>query len=96
MKHILITGATGNIGFEFIKFLMENDTPNRVIAGVRDIDKAKKIFHKYKKLDYVYFNFEYIESVDHAIENIDTVFLLRPPHISNVDKYFRPLIIKLK
>lgn len=96
MKHILITGATGNIGFETIKFLLKSDTSNKIIAGVRNIDKAKKVFKDYPKLDYVHFDFENCETFNHAFENIDTVFLLRPPHISDIDKYFRPLITKLK
>ncbi len=96
MKHIFITGATGNIGFETIKFLLKSDTSNKIIAGVRNIDKAKKVFKDYPKLNYVHFDFENTETFEPAIENIDTVFLLRPPHISDIDQYFRPLITKLK
>jgi uncharacterized protein YbjT (DUF2867 family) len=40
MSNILITGATGNIGFEVIRFLNEMNSPNRIIAGVRNIAKA--------------------------------------------------------
>lgn len=41
MSNILITGATGNIGFEVIRFLTKIDSPNKIVAGVRDIEKAK-------------------------------------------------------
>jgi len=44
MRNILITGATGNIGFEVIRFLTMLDSSNRIIAGVRNIEKAKNIF----------------------------------------------------
>ncbi|MFW6044078.1 MAG: NmrA family NAD(P)-binding protein [Marinilabiliaceae bacterium] len=96
MSNILITGATGNIGFEVIRFLYKIDTSDRIIAGVRNTGKAKSVFKDYPKLDYVHFDFEDFDTFDNALTGIDRVFLLRPPHISNVDKYFRPLISKLK
>ena len=96
MKRILITGATGNIGMETIRFLYEMDTKFQIIAGVRDIDKAKKIFSMYPNLDFVFFDFEHVETFEKALENTDTIFLLRPPHISDIPTYFQPLIEKIK
>jgi uncharacterized protein YbjT (DUF2867 family) len=96
MSNILITGATGNIGFEVIRFLSKIDTSNRIIAGVRNIEKAKIVFKDYPTLDYVYFNFEEFDTFDNALISIDRVFLLRPPHISDVDKYFKPLISAIR
>jgi len=96
MSRLLITGATGNIGSSIIRFLMESDTTNEIIAAVRDIDKAKSLFPDYEKLNYVYFDFENPASFRDATHNIDRIFLLRPPQISNVEKYFRPLIEVLK
>lgn len=96
MKQILITGATGNVGFEVIRFLDKNETPNRIIAGVRNIESAKKVLKEFTNIDYVNFDFERPETFDNALQNIDTVFLLRPPHISDVEKYFRPLVRKIK
>ena len=58
MSKILITGATGNIGFEVIRFLKKKDSSNKVIAGVRDIERAKSIFEDYPTLEYVHFDFE--------------------------------------
>lgn len=96
MNNILITGATGNIGFELIRYLYKFDTSNRIIAGVRNIEKAKNVFKNYPKLEYVLFDFEEFETFNNALTNIDRVFLLRPPHISDIDKYFKPLISKIK
>lgn len=96
MSNILITGATGNIGFEVIRFLYKINTSNRIIAGVRNVEKAKKVFKDYPKLEYVHFDFEDFETFANALNNIDRIFLLRPPHISDVDKYFKPLISKIK
>lgn len=30
------------------------------------------------------------------MSGIDTIFLLRPPHLSDIDTYFKPLIFKIK
>ncbi len=95
MSSILITGATGNIGFEVIRFLYKNDTSNRIVAGVRNIDKAKGLFKDAPKLDFVHFDFEDSDTFDNALSSIDRVFLLRPPHISDVDRFFKPLISAL-
>lgn len=96
MKRILITGATGNIGCEVIRFLYELGTKNQIIAGVRNIDKARNKLNNFPQLDFVNFDFENSETFHQAFKNIDSVFLLRPPQISNVDKFFKPLIAKIK
>jgi len=96
IKQILITGATGNVGFEVIRFLEKMETPNRIIAGVRNIESAKRQFKDFSKIEFVDFDFEHPETFDNALRNIDTIFLLRPPHISDIEKYFRPLIQKIK
>lgn len=92
MRQILITGATGNIGTEVINSLTTRGTDNHIIAGVRNISKAKQMLPDFKNLDYRDFDFEDPLTFDKALDNIDCIFLLRPPHISDVDKYFKPLI----
>ncbi|MGM0376202.1 MAG: NAD(P)H-binding protein, partial [Bacteroidota bacterium] len=96
MKTILITGATGNVGFEVVRFLSGMSTDNKIVAGVRNIEKAKGDFKDYPDLGFVYFDFENPETFESALTGIDRVFLLRPPHISNVEKYFRPLISHIR
>lgn len=96
MRKILITGATGNIGSEVIRFLYSRVSSERIIAGVRNIEKANYIFKDYQSLEYAAFDFEDPKTFDKALMGIDTVFLLRPPHISDVDRYFRPLISAIK
>lgn len=92
MKKILITGATGNAGCSLIGFLCRLSIEYQVFAGVRDIGSAKKIFAKYQDLQLRNFDFENRETFEEAFVNIDTVFLLRPPHISDTETYFRPLL----
>ncbi len=96
MKQILITGATGNIGHEVIRYLYENNTSHRLIAGVRNISNAKTEFKDYPQLQLVHFDFEDSSTFEISLNNIDCIFLLRPPHISEVDKYFGPLVKKIK
>lgn len=102
MSNILITGATGNVGMEVVKYLFKLVTtkgveePNKIIVGVRDIDKSKVVFKDYPNLGLVHFDFEDQVTFDKALIGIDRVFLLRPPHISNIDKYFKPLIKAIK
>ncbi len=92
MKRVLITGATGNIGSEVIHFLFEKGSNNEIIAGVRDIEKAKKQFNKFTALSYTTFDFKKKNTYAQALSNTDCLFLLRPPNISDVKKYIRPLI----
>jgi len=96
MKRILITGATGNIGQGVLRFLNENNSINEIIVGVRDITKAKSKFKDYTQLNYVKFDFEDTTTFENSLVNIDCIFLLRPPHISDIEKYFKPLINKIK
>lgn len=93
--NILITGATGNVGIELIKRLLITQNHGNIIAGVRDIEKAKKNNLILHNVELRKFDFEDINTFDTALLNIDIVFLLRPPHISNIDKYFKPLILKI-
>lgn len=94
MSNILVTGATGNIGVEVIRYLYARDT--RVIAGVRNIDKAKALFYDYPRLEYRHFDFENTTTFEISFKDIDRVFLLRPPHISDIEKYFTPLLNSIK
>ncbi|MFP4555394.1 MAG: NmrA family NAD(P)-binding protein [Bacteroidales bacterium] len=96
MSNILITGATGNVGFEVIRHLYQMGTSSRIVAGVRNIEKAKMTFSDFPELEYVQFDFEDSSTFDNALTGIDRVFLLRPPHISDADKFFRPLISKIR
>lgn len=96
MSKVLITGATGNIGFEVIRQISKMESNRQIIAGVRDIKKAKTTLKDYSKISFTHFDFEDSKSFDTALKDIDCIFLLRPPHISNIDKCFRPLFSAIK
>lgn len=95
-KKILITGATGNVGEAVIRFLIAKHTDNTIIAGVRNIEKSRSVFNNYPHLEFRTFDFENPETFDVAFKQIDTLFLLRPPHISDVDQVFAPLIASIE
>ncbi|HKK82412.1 MAG TPA: NmrA family NAD(P)-binding protein [Prolixibacteraceae bacterium] len=95
-NRVLITGATGNVGVEVIRFLSGMNESHDIVAGVRNQQKAKQLFNGFANLNYVNFDFENPDTFDNALSGIDRIFLLRPPHISDVEKYFMPLIESLK
>lgn len=96
MKRILITGATGNIGTEVVQYLCALDKASEIIVAARNVESAKKKFSNLSRLSFRLFDFEEQDIFDNAFKAIDTLFLLRPPHISEVDKYFQPLLQSAK
>lgn len=93
---VLITGATGNVGYEVIRYIKLHNTTNQIVVGARNIDKAHKQFQQIPDLEFVKFDFEDQTTFAESLKGIDRVFLLRPPHISDIEKYFRPLLENMK
>jgi len=91
MVKVLITGPTGNVGIAVISALKKLDHQLEIYAGVRDIafgdEKLTNFNIKNLKFDFIR-----SETFAPALKNIDLLFLLRPPQISDVNKYFAPLI----
>lgn len=96
MKRILVTGASGNIGLEVIHYLSELKPDSEIYAAVRNIEEAKKTFKTYPNILFRQFDFENDSYYSKSFNQIDIVFLLRPPHISDVEKVFRPLLNSAK
>lgn len=91
MTKILITGATGNVGIQVIKALQNISPALDIYAGVRNVSADKLKLAGYK-ISYSHFDFEDTTTYKTALQNCDILFLLRPPQISAVDKYFKPII----
>lgn len=85
MNSILVTGATGNVGVEVIRQLASRGVPMK--AAVREgRDQAAP-----EGTTPVVFDFEMPETFGPALDGVDRVFLMRPPHMSDA-KAFRPFI----
>ncbi len=91
MRKILITGATGTVGLETIKAFRQLEPMGSLVAGVRDVAKDESKIAGYN-LDFVKFDFADSGTYEAALAGCDTLFLLRPPQLANVKKYFKPLI----
>ena len=91
MNNILITGATGNVGMEVIKSLQKLSIPLNIVAGLRDTITDGSTLKDYN-ISFIKFDVTDSSMFATAFNNIDILFLLRPPQISEVKKYFVPLI----
>lgn len=91
MTKVLITGATGNVGREVIKSLQNIDHQLDIFAGVRNL-KVDSVKLANCKVEFSQFDFTDAKTYNTALDGCDILFLLRPPQISEVDKYFNPII----
>lgn len=96
MNNILVTGATGNIGKEVIKSLISSHFEKNIIAGVRNVSRAKDSLSNSDGLEFRTFDFESPSTFKESLKNIDIIFLLRPPHISDIETIFTPLFEEMK
>jgi len=91
MTKVLITGSTGNVGIEVLSALKKLDHQIEIYAGVRDTEFGNEKLSNFK-IKPIKFDFINIETFLPALKDFDVLFLLRPPQISDVKKYFAPLI----
>lgn len=87
MDQILLTGVSGNVGNAVFKYLRGEDVA--VHIGVRNIKKYQGME---KKSNVRLLDFENDLTYKKALKNIDKVFLVRPPQITDVEGVFKPFI----
>lgn len=87
MTNILITGYSGNVGSALANYLTSINTDYSV--GVRNPDKysGQDSTISTRKLD-----LEDPTTYTKALEGIKSVFLVRPPQLTDVDRIFKPFI----
>lgn len=84
---ILITGTSGNVGSAVLQYLRLED--REVTAGVRDVERSQKAD---PGTQYVHLDFERPETYGPALKGVRKVFLVRPPHLTDVKGIFEPFI----
>lgn len=85
---ILVTGVTGNVGFEVAKELLKRGEPVRL----GDIHTGR-IYERFgQDVDAAAFAFGQDATYTAALAGIEKVFLMRPPQITDVKKYMFPAI----
>jgi uncharacterized protein YbjT (DUF2867 family) len=85
---ILITGATGNVGGRLAAQLYAQGQPVR--AAVSSPRSAARLPHP--SLPWAVLDFEKPETYAEALAGVDKLFLMRPPHMANVEKSIKPFI----
>lgn len=83
MERILITGPSGNVGSAILSHFRPASGQELYLAR-----RSKQGLARNEK----YFDFEDPLGCTATLATVDVLFLLRPPHISDVKQYFEPLI----
>ncbi len=85
---VLVTGATGNVGAEVVKLLQKNGHPVRATST----DVAAITRHFGTEIEAVTLDYYKPDTFEPACADIERLFLMRPPAISDVKRYIAPLI----
>lgn len=85
MKSVFVTGSTGNVGVEVVKQLLAREASVKasVLAGRDEVVVGGAVP--------VEFDFATPATFGPALDGVDRVFLMRPPHMAD-SKAFRPFI----
>ena len=85
---VLVTGATGKLGFELVRRLL--DAGVEVKAGTRQPEKCAEAFHD--AVEVVHLDYDVTESWDAAVQWADRVFLVPPPFDPDADERLMPFL----
>lgn len=87
-KKILVIGALGNVGAEVIKQLLIRGQDVR--AADLSMEKIRECFGE--TVEAVPFNFADKDTYSSTFENVESMFLMRPPQISDVKQFLYPAL----
>lgn len=88
MSSILVTGALGNVGAEVAKELLAKGQSVRAA----DINAGKLEERFGDAVESVRFDFSDPKTYDRTFKEVQKVFLMRPPHITNIKRDMYPAI----
>lgn len=91
MGRILVTGASGNVGKYVVHYALENGQDVTVAGTCRE--RLTKMFGN--KVKAVHFDFTDPTTFSNALEDVDRVFIMRPPHLGKPED-LKPFIDALK
>lgn len=91
MTRILITGASGNVGRYVAQYSLANGD-DITVAGTH-VETLTQLFKDKAKI--VYFDFTDPTTFNDALEDVDRVFIMRPPHLGKLED-LKPFIDALK
>jgi uncharacterized protein YbjT (DUF2867 family) len=81
---ILVTGATGTVGSEVIKYLSRDASNYNIKAGIHSIEKAKMV-QQYDRVKAVQIDYDKQEGLESAFKDVDKLFLLTHPSPKTVE-----------
>lgn len=91
MGKIMITGALGNVGGYVVKYALQHK--QEVVCADINLEALHQKYGSTTKN--IYFDFTKEETFEKALENVDRVFIMRPPHLGNPED-LKPFIETLK
>lgn len=91
MGKVMVTGALGNVGGYVAKHLISGG--NEVVCADINVNELNNRFNSNAKN--VYFDFKDSKTFDLALDGVDRVFIMRPPHLGKPED-LEPFIDALK
>jgi uncharacterized protein YbjT (DUF2867 family) len=79
-QRVLVTGASGNVGTEVVSVFQTFHPKTTIRIATRNTDEIKS---SDGQSEFVYLNFQNPDTFSSAVSGCSSVFLLRPPAISN-------------
>ena len=92
---LLLTGATGNVGAAALRALLHlRPSGTAVVAAGRTLDHARQelVPEMADQVDAVLFDFMKPETIAPALRGVTGLLLVRPPAISDVARYLKPVV----
>ena len=92
---LLLTGATGNVGGAALRKLLRQAAPGTelVVAATKPArDRPRLALQAADQVEVVSFDFTKPETIAPALRGVTGLLLVRPPAISDVARYLRPVV----